>query len=338
MNFSIKKLSKSLISAIFLIVAILVFAAFFLFASAPSSVTKTSFSLNTIVTVTLYGNYNDSLIEDCFELCRKYEKIFSRTDPESELSKLNLCRSMPVSDELLELIKICIHYSELSAGKFDITIGKVSGMWNFLTDTPAIPDPASLAKAVSHIDYSKIDIDGNTVTLQDPEAVIDLGAAAKGYIADRLKDFLISNGVEHATIDLGGNILCIGGKTSRSDFQIGLQFPFESGKSIAVIGINDLSVVTSGIYERYFEINGKLYHHILDPDTGYPISNDLLSVSIISESSADGDALSTAVFALGLEDGIQLINSLDGIYAVFITSDLHLHFSDGFLETFNIQY
>ena len=190
-----------------------------------------------------------------------------------------------------------------------------------------------MAEAVTHIDYHCIKVEGNTVTLTDPEARIDLGGIAKGYIADRLKEYLKDEGIEHALIDLGGNMLTLGRRYDGNDFRIGIQKPFaDTGTAMAVVSVNDKSVVTSGDYERYFEKDGVIYHHILDPDTGYPVQNDLDQVTIISDQSVDGDALSTTCFAMGLEDGLELIRSLDGIEAVFVTKDGEMHTSSNEIE------
>lgn len=168
--------------------------------------------------------------------------------------------------------------------------------------------------------------------------MIDLGAIAKGYIADRLKDFLVENQVTSATIDLGGNILCVGDKPDGSAFRIGIRQPFgDQGSPMLVVPVSGWSVVTSGIYERYFEEDGTLYHHILNPSTGYPCENNLLSVTILSEHSVDGDALSTTCFSLGLSDGMALIDSLDEIYAVFVTDDYNIHYSEGLTDRFAIS-
>src|SRR5699024_5039639 len=154
------------------------------------------------------------------------------------------------------------------------------------------PGSLSLEEAVSHIDYPCVQIDGNTVTLTDPEAKIDLGGIAKGYIADQLKEYLTSAGVRHALINLGGNVLTLGGRYDGSDFRIGIQKPFsEDGTVLGTVSVSDSSVVSSGDYERYFEKDGIIFHHILDPDTGYPVNNDLDQVTIISDRSVDGDAL-----------------------------------------------
>ena len=294
-------------------------------------VSRSALLLNTVVTVTLYGGGDEALIQECFDLCREYEKVFSRTDPESELYALNEAGSLEVSEDLLEVIQTALDYCRASGGAFDVTLGGVSDLYAFSSETPRVPEAEELAEAVGHVGYGKVQVDGRRVTLTDPEAVLDLGGIAKGYIADRLAEFLRSRGQESALIDLGGNILCVGEKPDGQPFRVGLQYPFRERKeSIAVVEVGDLSVVTSGVYERSFEEDGALYHHILDPDTGKPVENDLLAVSILSPRSVDGDALSTVCFALGLEEGMALIEGLDDVYAVFVTEDMQLHYSTGF--------
>lgn len=301
-------------------------------------VSKTSFFLSTVVTITLCGTEDDSLIEECFSLCDKYEKTLSRTLEGSEIYALNHRTASTVSEETLSLIEIGLKYSALSDGALDIAIGSCSSLWDFTAETPSLPDKAALSEALAHVGYEKLSLNGNTVSFSDDQTLIDLGAIAKGYIADRLKDFLVENGVTSAIIDLGGNVLCIGDKPDGSPFRIGIQKPFDpQGTPMLVVPVSDRSVVTSGIYERYFEEDGKLYHHILDPATGYPCENNLLSVTILSEHSVDGDALSTACFSLGLEEGTDLIDSLDEIYAIFITDDYEVHYSEGLLEQFAVS-
>lgn len=297
--------------------------------------TKTDFLLDTVVSVTVYSEADSQAIDECLSLCAEYEKLFSRTDPESELYALNAAGSMSVSDELLELITTALYYCELSGGRFDISMGAVSDMYGFSSSSPSLPPAEDIEEKLSHTGYEKIIIDGSTVTLTDPEAVIDLGAIAKGYIADRLGELLTEKGVESAIIDLGGNILCLGSKPDGSDFTVGIQYPYRSSSTtITAASLSSMSVVTSGVYQRYFEENGATYHHILDPETGYSINNGLISVSILSEKSVDCDALSTTVFALGLEEGMELVDSLEGVWAVFITEDMQVHYSEGFDEQF----
>lgn len=294
--------------------------------SETGKITKSDFVLNTVATITLYDNNDEKLIDESFDLCRHYESLFSRTDENSEIYKLNHREISEVSDETSELISEGLYYSKLSDGAFDITIEPLSSLWNFSSDSPSVPSTQDIETAQKKIDYTAVTVSGNTVTFSNDYTRIDLGAIAKGWIADRVKDLLVSRGVKRAIINLGGNVLCIGGKTATEGFKIGIQYPFKEG-SIASVTVSDLSVVTSGIYERDFEQDGKLYHHILNPKTGYPYDNGLLSVTIIGANSGICDALSTTCFALGRDAGTALIEGMDGYYAIFITDDYRLWYS-----------
>ncbi len=299
------------------------------------SLKMTGTYFDTVVQVEAWGADRE-ILDRCEELCAYYENLLSPSIEESEIYKINQSHGLPVSvsDETAELLRLGTHYGELSGGKFDITIASASDLWDFTGGTNgSIPDSSALEEAVSHIDYRCIQIDGNTVTLTDPEAKIDLGGIAKGYIADRLKDYLTDAGVSHALINLGGNVLTLGGRYDGSDFRIGIQKPFSGdGTVLGTVSVSDSSVVSSGDYERYFEKDGAIYHHILDPDTGYPVQNDLDQVTIISDRSVDGDALSTTCYALGLEDGMKLIRSMEEIEAVFVTKDGELHTSSSRID------
>ncbi len=298
---------------------------------AAKPITTTDFALNTVVSVTVYDEDHAALADECIKKCREYELIFSRTNENSELAQLNAAGSAAVSEDLLHVLKTALYYCELTNGNFDITTGKFSDMYKFATANPSVPGADDIASELAHVGYKNVIIDSNIVTLGDPEAEIDLGAIAKGYIADRLKDFLLDNGVESALINLGGNVLCVGDKPDGGPFNVNIQYPFEDrSEEIAKLHVSDLSAVTSGIYERCFESEGRLYHHILDPRTGYPYDNGLVAVSVVGPMSEDCDALSTCLFAMGLDEGMKLIDSLPDYSAVFITGDLQLHYSEGF--------
>ena len=290
--------------------------------------TYTDMLFDTVIKIQILDPADESILDGLKKLCEKYDTMFSATNTDSELYKLNHANGQPftVSSETANLIQEGIHYSELSGGAFDLTIEPVSALWDFKADKPTVPSSDAIAQAVSHVDYTKVDIQDNTVTLEDPEASIDLGAIAKGYIADQVKTYLKKQGIKHAIINLGGNVDVIGTKPDGSKYNIGIQKPFdESGEAITSVQLKDQTVVTSGIYERYFKKNGKLYHHILDPRTGYPCENNLYSVSIITDSSTKADALSTTCFLLGYEKGMELIQSMDGVEAIFITDDEKVH-------------
>ena len=208
----------------------------------------------------------------------------------------------------------------------------MSSLWNFSSDKPKVPQKDKIASALRYINYKKVKIDGMKLTFMQPGMGLDFGGIAKGFIADRLKVFLTDNGVTSGMINLGGNILCIGKKTDGKPFNIGIQQPFaDRNETIAAVHSDDTSIVSSGIYERYFKTkSGKLYHHILNPKTGYSYNNGLIAVTIVSDKSVDGDGLSTSCFALGLKQGMKLINETENVEAVFITADEKLHYSENF--------
>ncbi len=310
-----------------------------------SYITDSRFLLNTVVALTIYDKQDPVILEEAFKECANYETIFSRTLPTSELYKLN-ARTLPmkdgkyeVSDDLAALIEKAIYYSKLSNGAFDLTVAPVSSLWDFTSaeQDKALPDNTALKEGLKHINYNKVHIEGNNVWFDDDHTTLDLGAIAKGYIADRLKDFFLEKGVKSAMINLGGNVLCVGQKPDGAAFKVGVQKPFaDRNETCAIMDLKDKSVVSSGIYERYITVDGKNYHHILNPKTGYPYDNNLVAVTIISNESVDGDGLSTSSFALGLEKGLELIDSLEDVEAVFITDDYNLHYSKGFKETIKI--
>ncbi len=300
-------------------------------ASGDKPITKTGEALNTSVSVSVYDSKDTALLDGCFEVIDKYERMLSRTDPNSEIYALNEKGEADVSFDTLELIKTGAEYGDKTKGKFTIAIEPLSALWNFSSDSPKVPSETDIKEAVKHVDHTNILIEGNHVSLKDKASGIDLGAIAKGYIADKVKEYLLSKGVKSALINLGGNVLLLGSKLDGSDFAVGLQNPFGDRNDYKeIVRASDVSVVTSGTYERTFTENGKTYHHILDPATGYPYDNGLVAVSIISPTSVEGDALSTSCFVLGLDEGMKLIDSLPDVHAVFVTSDGTYHYSDNY--------
>lgn len=279
-------------------------------------ISKTGFYFDTMITVTLYGTRDEKILDDCFSLAGNYEKKLSNTITDSEVSKINEANGqfVTVSSDTLSLIKDGIRYGKISDGTFDITIGTLSDLWNFSeiaetaksdeneVDASVVPSPEKIEAALAHVNYKNIEIKGNQVRLKDPQAKIDLGGIAKGFIADEMRSFLNKKGITSGVISLGGNVLTLGKKADHSSYTIGIQKPFsETGTSLGTLNVSDASVVSSGIYERYYRVNSKLYHHILDTSTGYPVENHLYQVTIISDISMDGDALSTTCFSLGLK-------------------------------------
>lgn len=325
-------------------------------------VVKTGFYFDTVITVTLYGESEtlSPLFEDVFAICERYDAMFDRTAEDSDIARINKAAGTPVAvhPETLSLIQTACSYAALTDGLVDPTITPLLTLWGFGDNSadsdaqtaddaaadsdaqaehnPAAltipPDADTLAEACAHVDYRSIVIDeeAGTVMLTDPDAAVDLGFIAKGFIADQIREYLVSKQVTSAIINLGGNTLLIGSKPDNSPYRVGIQYPCGgTGDIITTLPVRGQSVVTSGVYERFVEADGVHYHHILHPQTGYPVENGLLSVTIVTNSSTDADALSTACFVLGLSDGMELIESLADTEALFITDDYELHYSSG---------
>lgn len=327
--------------------------------TSHAPVTQTGFAFDTVITITIYENGKADVLEHCLALCERYESLFSTTLEGSEVWKINHANgdTTAVSCETASLIQSALYYCEQSQGMLDLTLRPITEEWDIsgqmkqafsLTDYEYyIPSEQTLSELLTHVNYKNViltDENGSEirygetisddmryfVTLTDNQSAIDLGFIAKGYIADRLKAYLLSEGVESGIIGLGGNILLIGTKPDRSPFHVGIRKPFGAANEvITTIQKSDTSVVSSGCYERYFmtdeyKKNGTIYHHIFDTVTGCPVQNDLLGVTIISDSSMEGDALSTYCYLLGLEEGLEYIRNLANVDAIFITKDYEI--------------
>ena len=310
------------------------------------AISRSAIYFDTPISITLYytkGNMPDEdIFDDIFKQCEYYESICDRHDSSSELARLNErkldytvsrgIKMYEVSEHLYRMIEAGYDAHNLYTGEFDITITPVAQLWNFgaLGDKFLMPPASSdITKALTFVDSNSIILDSNKkegvyrigFADNNPSIEIDLGSLAKGYIADRLKEFIIKNNIDNSIINLGGNIYATGSHMDGSPFVIGIKEPFSNNEHITSVEITDASVVTSGIYERYYEYEESLYHHILSASTGYPCSNDLLSVTIIGDNSLQCDILSTSCLLLGKDEAKKLIKSIDGVSAVLITND-----------------
>lgn len=289
--------------------------------------------LNTYCTVTIYEAGQEELIREAFQFARSLEDLLSRTVASSEVSVFNQIGAgemVHVSRETADVIERGLYYGTLSGGLFDITLGALTELWDFSSPEPSVPAQDKIEKALSAAGYQTIEIVGDpdggaVITKENADTRLDLGGIAKGYIADRVKEFLEIRGIRSALINFGGNVVILGNKEDGVPWLIGVEKPFSSEEEgdllrelSGEIAVTHGSVVTSGIYERKFTENGRLYYHILDPDTGYPRETDLISVTVIGPASTDCDALSTICLMLGLEKGRALIESLEPYEAVFI--------------------
>ena len=293
------------------------------------------FYFDTICTLVAVDAQNTDELQEALDQLAVYESYFSNTLPDSDISKINAApvgTPVKVHPETLELLRIAKNYGVESDGAFDMTIGALSAIWNFKEFDGTLPSDESVQSALATVDYSSVELDEKncTVTRTLEGSVIDLGGIAKGYAADKLAEYLRARGIcEHGFISLGGNIVTLN-EDDTWPTVVGIEKPFgEDGEAICRLHAVNKSVVTSGTYQRYFEYDGVIYHHLLDTTTGYPIQNGLTSVTIVNDSSVDGDALSTYCFALGLEDGLAYVNALPNTEAIFVTDTGEVYYTDG---------
>lgn len=298
--------------------------------------------MGTVVDVALYDNTDEKILDKVFEKVKDLEKILSINEDGTLVDEINAeagIKPVKVDDDTYNIIKKGIEYAKLSNGLFDISVGPIVKLWNIGLPEAKVPTQEEINEKLPLIGYEDIELNENnkTVFLKRPGMMIDLGGIAKGYTADVISDILTEEGVKSAIINLGGNVFTHGKKVNGDDWNVGIQNPFsERGGIIGSIATSNKSIVTSGIYERYIEKDGVKYHHILSPITGYPYDNEIAGITIISDTSADGDALSTSVFAMGVEDGMKFVNSIDGIDAIFITKDNKVYITDGIRSIFTL--
>mgnify|MGYP000078733856 CR=1 FL=1 len=258
-------------------------------------------------------NEAKKIIKNSFKLCKKYDNMLSRTDPGSEIYKINHAKGKftKLNKDSLFLLTESLKMSSITEGRFDISLGKLTNLWNITSDNPKVPKKKEVERLLPTVGYNNIQIKNTFVSLGRKGTWLDLGAIAKGYIGDKISHYMKKNGVKSAIINLGGNIIIIGGKEKSKPWNIGIEAPYSNGRKIVTgVKVKNKSIVTSGVYERYIEEKGKKYHHILDPKTGWPVQSDLLAVSIVGpvDKSWQCDALSTSCLLLGKTRAKRLMN------------------------------
>lgn len=282
----------------------------------------TSFAMDTIMTFTVIHEDGDELIIDAEQEIRRLENLLSITLENSEITRLNASagkEAVEVSEDTWILLDAGKKLGAGTGGAFDIAISPVVKAWGFTEAEHHVPTQAELDALLPLTDPEDVILDKKTVFLQKEGMAVDLGGITKGYASDKVASMLKGKGVESAIISLGGNVYGIGTKPNGEKWEVALANPLDANDYCGLISIEDKAVVTSGGYQRFFEENGKKYHHIIDPATGYPAENGLLSVTIISESGMEADVLSTALFVMGLENALEYWQKNGGFEAIFIT-------------------
>ncbi len=293
---------------------------------------------DTYVDIKVYESISKEVLDSVLNECGRYERIFSRTLEGSELYAINNRENdlkedefytAEISEDMYNVLVYALRISEESGKGFNPALGAVTELWDFRGDSDQVPEKNVIDEALTHTNIEDVElfsreVDGNIeyfIKIHDDKLKLDLGGIAKGYIGNCLRDRLKEYGCKSAIISLGGNIICIGNKNGK-DFVIGVQKPFEK-EGVREFGLNvtDTCVVTSGTYERYFEKDGQLYHHILDPNTGYPVMNGVMSVTVVCPDSMKADALSTALLSMGEDEARTYIKGQSDVYAIFLMED-----------------
>jgi len=281
--------------------------------NSGNNITKeksSEFLMDTKVDMQVYGEKAQEVINNSFVRMREIENEMSKNIKKSEISKINNNAAnqwVRVSKDTFKVIEKALEYARLTNGRFDPTIGPLVELWGIGTSEARIPSAGEIEKTKKLVNYKnlKLNKEDNSIKFEKENMKIDLGGIAKGYAADEVRNIVKNAGIGSAYVNLGGNVLVIGGKEDGTPWKIGIQDPREArGSVMASLEIRDKTVVTSGNYERYFRKDGVLYHHILNPETGKPSRNELLSVSIISKDSFEADVLSTSAFILGRKRSI----------------------------------
>lgn len=305
------------------------------------AVEKDTYIFGTIIKLKYYGNNAKKAIDESLTRLENIENKMSLNIENSEICNINKNSGkdfIKVSNDTFYVIQEGVKYGKLSNGSFDVSTEPISDLWKIGTDKARIPKKEEIESKLKHVNYEDVKLkDKNQVLLKEKDMAIDLGGIAKGYAADELKKIIEKYKMKRAFINIGGNLYAYGKKENGDSWSIGIQDPLEKqGQYLGILNVKNKSIVTSGNYERYFTKDGKRYHHIFDPKTGYPAENGLISTTIISDKSIDGDALSTATYVLGLDKGIKLIDSLYGIEAIFVTADKKIYTTKGVKENFKV--
>lgn len=312
-------------------------------ASESEAVTAEDFALDTIIDQEVYGENAQTAADAVSAEIKSLDDLWSVESTTGDVYKLNQMAGqgyVKVDPKTIALLQEAKKISDLSNGAaFDITVAPLVNAWGICGDDPQIPSDDVIASLLPLVDYHDVLIDdeNSSAALANAGQMIDLGGIAKGYIGDLAIDTYKENGITSAFINLGGNVVVLGSKPDGSSWKVGIQNP--RGETTDIVGyveVTDKAVVTSGDYQRYFIKDGKRYCHIIDPTTGYPIDNGLMSVTVIADSSADADGLAKAI-VLGLDKGMKLIEEYGNAEAIFITTDKKIYVTSGLEDSFHFE-
>ena len=295
------------------------------------------FLIGTYVNIRIYDDGKEDVLPLAFKKVKSLGDKVTVNQKGSEIDEVNAqagIKPVKVTSDVYRLVKKAYQISEESHGGFDMAIGPITQLWHIGFPDARKPSQAEIDAALKLVDYKKVKLNDQkqTIYLEEKGMALDLGAIAKGFIADEVVKLLKKHGVTTAIVDLGGNVYVLGKSPRGKDtpWTVGIQDPNQARNvTVGSVLASNQTLVTSGIYERYLEVDGVKYHHLFNPKTGYPFDNDIAGVTIITKYSIDGDGLSTAVFSMGVQKGLKCVNKQKGVEAIFVTKDDKIYLSKG---------
>ncbi|WP_027339292.1 FAD:protein FMN transferase [Halonatronum saccharophilum] len=327
-----------------ILTSILVISIFLVGCSTDQSITSsdTKYLMGTSVQIRAHGPKAEQLLEKSFDIISDIEYKMSMNIEGSDINRLNQAagkEGVSVSDETYYVVKEAIEYARLTEGAFDPTVGPLVRLWGINTDEARVPSQEEIDETLELIGYNKVEFndENNEIFLTKEGMKIDVGGIAKGYAADKAVEFLRDNGIKSAYVNMGGGVTTLGAREDDNPWRVGIQDPREPrGEVLAIVNLMDMSVDTSGDYERYFIEDGVRYHHILDTNTGYPSDMGIISSTIVTPKGLKADSLSTAIYNLGLEEGMRLIEEIEGVEGIIVTDDNKVYISSNLEEEVNL--
>jgi thiamine biosynthesis lipoprotein len=301
---------------------------------------RSGYVLGTLINLRAYGNAPEAAIEEAFEKLNDIDDKMSAFKENSEISKINSgagLKAESVSNDTYFVVKKALEYSKILEGTFDPTIRPLVKLWGIGTKQEKIPQKVEIENTLEFVNYNDVLLEekNNSIILRKENQALDVGGIAKGFAADEVRNIFVKHMVKSALIDLGGNIFALGNKIDNTPWRVGIQNPFKSrGEFIGILSVVNKSIVTSGNYERYFMKDGRRFHHIIDPKTGYPSESKIISATIVSDDSIDGDGLSTGIYILGVEKSLRIIESIEGVEAILVTEDKKVYTTSGINKIF----
>lgn len=305
-------------------------------AEEPSQ-SREVYAMDTVMTLEAYGQNADAALDEAVAEIERLDALWSIASSDGEIARLNAEKQITASADTLALLTRAKEISAATDGLFSTTIAPLMEAWGFTSGDYRVPDEAELSALLAHVDDEEIAISDSTVTIP-ADAKVDLGGIAKGFTSARVMEIFRENGVESGILSLGGNVQALGTKPDGSLWRVGLQDPADERALFATLELADKAVITSGAYERNFEQDGIVYHHIIDPRTGYPAESGLSSVTVVSDDGTLADGLSTALYIMGKEAAVEFWRShRDDFDMVLLADDGAVTVSAGIADALTLS-